>query len=164
MRYDSVETLLDSDHVPVSGAVALRVGQNAPRGSMGGATMPFLPQAEILAPFSQSPLMRFLVTQGVLRAFPKEKLAPILELLDVTYIRGNSVILRPSEGRDASLLVVIRGEVSLLAGRFPLRQVAAGEWFGGEALLGEKSGVTAVSCGDTVCVSVNEASGGVSGV
>ena len=42
--------------------------------------MPFLPQAEILAPFSQSPLMRFLVTQGVLRAFPKEKLAPILEL------------------------------------------------------------------------------------
>ena len=85
-RYDSVETLLDSDHVPVSGAVALRVGQNAPRGSMGGATMPFLPQAEILAPFSQSPLMRFLVTQGVLRAFPKEKLAPILELLDVTDI------------------------------------------------------------------------------
>ena len=126
--------------------------------------MPILPQAEILAPFSQSPLMRFLVTQGVLRAFPKEKLAPILELLDVTYIRGNSVILRPSEGSGASLLVVIRGEVSLLAGRFPLRQVSAGEWFGGEALLGEKSGVTAMSCGDTVCVSVSEASGGVEGV
>lgn len=125
--------------------------------------MPILPRAEIFAPFSQSPLMRFLVTQGVLRAFPKEKLAPILELLEVTYIRGNSVILRPSAG-SASLLVVIRGEVSLLAGRFPLRQVSAGEWFGGEALLGEKSGVTAVSCGDTVCVSVTEASGGVSEV
>lgn len=151
-----METLLDSDHVPVSGAVALRVGQNAPRGSMGGATMTMVSEAEILTTLSQTPLMRFLVTQGVLRAFPKEKLPQLLRLLDVTYIRGNSVILRPRDSRSASLLVVVRGEVALLTSRFPLRHVSEGEWFGGEALLGEKSGVTAVSEGECVCVCVSE--------
>ena len=126
---------------------------------MGGATMSIVSEAALLDTLTTTPLMRFLVTQGVLRAFPKEKLPQLLRLLDVTYIRENSVILRPSDLQSASLLVVVRGEVELLTERYPLRHVGEGDWFGGEALLGERSGVTGVSGGECVCLCVSERGG-----
>ena len=98
--------------------------------------------------------------RGILQPLSSELLSQVMPFFGFSYVRRNTIMIKPGDSASCSLLFVVKGSVKLVTGKYELVTVGAGEWFGGgEALIEDVSGYTAIAEEDTVCLSLN-ASGG----
>lgn len=97
--------------------------------------------------------------RGILQPLSSELLSQVMPFFEFSYVRRNTIMIKPGDSASCSLLFVVKGSVKLVTGKYELVTVGAGEWFGGEALIEDVSGYTAIAEEDTVCLSLN-ASGG----
>ena len=97
--------------------------------------------------------------RGILQPLSSELLSQVLPFFGFSYVRRNTIMIKPGDSASSSLLFVVKGGVKLVTNKYELVTVGAGEWFGGEALIEDVSGYTAIAEEDTVCLSLN-ASGG----
>ena len=97
--------------------------------------------------------------RGILQPLASELLSQVMPFFGFSDVRRNTIMIKPGDSASCSLLFVVKGSVKLVTGKYELVTVGAGEWFGGEALIEDVSGYTAIAEEDTVCLSLN-ASGG----
>lgn len=158
-RYSTIESISDSDHTPVYGAVSLRIGPNAEQGPTNTKLIPLPSQSRIKSILTSSIFFRFFVpSSGSLEPMDETTLISLLPYLSFSFIHPNTVITRPTNSHEVSLLILIRGEVKLLTEKYELKTIHEGEWFGGEGLLDSECGYSSVSTKECVCVSVSESS------
>ncbi|KNB43711.1 endonuclease exonuclease phosphatase [Blastocystis sp. subtype 4] len=155
--YDTIESIRDSDHTPVYGAVSLRIGPNAEHGPTKTQLIPSPSQGRIQSILSSSIFFRYFIpSSGTLEPMDETTLASLLPYLSFSFIHPNTVITQPTNSHEVSLLILIRGEVQLLTEKYELKTVHEGEWFGGEGLLDCECGYTSVSTKECVCACVSE--------
>ena len=97
--------------------------------------------------------------RGNLQQLSPELLDAVLPFFGCSFARRDTIVIKPGDSASASLLLVAKGSVKLVTDKFELATVGPGGWFGGEALIEETAGYTAIAEEDTVCLSLN-ASGG----
>ena len=89
----------------------------------------------------------------------EELLDAVLPFFGCSFARRDTIVIKPGDSASASLLLVAKGSVKLVTEKFELATVGPGEWFGGEALIEETAGYTAIAEEDTVCLSLNVSCG-----
>ena len=67
----------------------------------------------------------------------------------------HGVIIKSGDSASSSLLFIVKGQVKLVTNTYQLVTLGPGEWFGGEALIDDVSGYTAIAEDDTVCLSLS---------
>ena len=82
----------------------------------------------------------------------------ILPFFAPAYIHSNTVIMKPGDSSICSLLFILQGRVRLMTDKYELKECGPGDWFGGEALIEDTCGYTAIAEEDTVCLSLNASS------
>ena len=92
---------------------------------------------------------------GNLQQLTPEFLNEILPFFSPAYIHENTVIMKPGDSAICSLLFILKGRVRLITNKYELREMGPGDWFGGEALIEDECGYTAIAEEDTVCLSMN---------
>ena len=119
-----------------------------------------MPRHELLEAVSPNNAFRILINnRGSVEPLPKQLLQDVIEFFSPAYIHRDTIIIKAGDSVSSSLLFVAKGSVKLVPGKYELATVGVGEWFGGEALIEDVSGYTAIAEEDTVCLSLN-ASGG----
>lgn len=165
-RYNSIDQIRDSDHSPVYGAVSLRIGPNANKGHTFKKVTPLvssdsqliatIPPDAMLETVSRNDLFRILVnSSGMIEPMSKQLLREVAPFFSPAYIHRDTLIIKSGDTSSSSLLFVIRGSVKLITEKYELLTVGPGQWFGGEALIEDMSGYTAVAEEDTVCLSLS---------
>ena len=101
--------------------------------------------------------------RGNLQQLSPEQLEAVLPFFGCAFSRRDTIIIKPGDCSSVSLLLLVKGRVKLVTQKFELATVGPGEWFGGEALIEETAGYTAIAEEDTVCLSLNVSGGGGSG-
>ena len=97
--------------------------------------------------------------RGNLQQLSPELLDAVLPFFGCSFARRDTIVIKPGDSASASLLLVAKGSVKLVTEKFELATVGPGEWFGGEALIEETAGYTAIAEEDTVCLSLNVSCG-----
>ena len=115
-----------------------------------------MPRHELLEAVSPNNAFRILINnRGSVEPLPKQLLQDVIEFFSPAYIHRDTIIIKAGDSVSSSLLFVAKGSVKLVTGKYELATVGAGEWFGGEALIEDVSGYTAIAEEDTVCLSLN---------
>lgn len=105
---------------------------------------------------SQDLLFRVLINnRGLIEPMSKQLLQEVSQFFSPAYIHRDTLIIKAGDTASSSLLFVIRGSVKLITEKYELRTVGPGQWFGGEALIEDMSGYTAIAEEDTVCLSLS---------
>ena len=105
---------------------------------------------------SQDNIFRVLInSQGILEPMSKQLLREVSQFFSPAYIHRDTLIIKAGDSASSSLLFVVRGSVKLITEKYELITVGPGQWFGGEALIEDVSGYTAIAEEDTVCLSLN---------
>lgn len=97
----------------------------------------------------------FISNRGNLQPMTEEFLQEVLEFFSPAYIHRDTLIIKAGDSSSSSLLFVVRGSVKLVTESYELTTVRPGQWFGGEALIDDVSGYTAIAEEDTVCLSLS---------
>lgn len=123
-----------------------------------------MPRHDLLEAVSQNNAFRILInSRGAVEPLGKQLLQDVMGFFSPAYIHRDTIIIKAGDTVSASLLIVAKGSVKLVTQKFELTTVGPGEWFGGEALIEETAGYTAIAEEDTVCLSLNVSGGGGSG-
>lgn len=93
--------------------------------------------------------------RGNLQQMTPELINEVLPFFNPSYIHENTVILKPGDKAICSLLFIIKGSVKLITNSYELKELHPGDWFGGEGLIDETCGYTAIAQEDTICLSLN---------
>jgi cyclic nucleotide-binding domain len=105
---------------------------------------------------SQDMLFRILINnRGYIEPMSKQLLQDVAQFFSPAYIHRDTLIIKAGDTSSSSLLFVIRGSVKLITEKYELITVGPGQWFGGEALIEDMSGYTAIAEEDTVCLSLS---------
>ena len=119
-----------------------------------------MPRHELLEAVSPNNAFRILINnRGSVEPLPKQLLQDVIEFFSPAYIHRDTIIIKAGDSVSSSLLFVAKGSVKLVTGKYELATVGVGEWFGGEALIEDVSGYTAIAEEDTVCLSLNVSGG-----
>lgn len=165
-RYDEIDYIRDSDHSPVYGAVTLRIGPNSNKGSTfkkvetwnhaDRQIIPTIPREEMFRVACQNTLLRLLVNnRGLIEPMRAQVLNEASEYFSPAYIHRDTLIIKSGDSASASLLFIVKGQVKLVTPKYALATLGPGDWFGGEALIDDVSGYTAIAEDDTVCLSLS---------
>ena len=104
----------------------------------------------------QNNLLRMLINnRGFVEPMKKQVLTDASEMFSPAYIHRDTLIIKSGDSSSSSLLFIIRGQVKLVTPKFELITLKPGDWLGGEALIDDVSGYTAIAEDDTVCLSVS---------
>ena len=119
-----------------------------------------MPRHDLLEAVSQNNAFRILInSRGAVEPLGKQLLQSVMEFFSPAYIHRDTIIIKAGDSVSASLLFVAKGQVKLVTPKYELATVGPGEWFGGEALIEETAGYTAIAEEDTVCLSLNMSCG-----
>ena len=118
--------------------------------------IPPVSRVETLEAISSSLFFRMMINnRGNLQQMTPEFINDILPFFSPAYIHSNTVLMKPGDSSVCSLLFVIQGSIRLLTDKYELKVIGPGEWCGGEALIEDSCGYTAIAEEDTVCLSLN---------
>lgn len=148
------------------GAVTLRIGPNSNKGNTFRKVEPWnradvqiiptIPREEMFKVACQNTLLRLLVNnRGLIEPMRAQILAEASEYFSPAYIHRDTLIIKSGDSASSSLLFIVKGQVKLVTNTYQLVTLGPGEWFGGEALIDDVSGYTAIAEDDTVCLSLS---------
>lgn len=104
----------------------------------------------------QNYLLRLLVNaRGLIEPMRPRILNEAGEYFSPAYIHRDTVIIKSGDTTSSSLLFIVKGQVNLLTNKYSLASLGPGQSFGGEALIEDVSGYTAIAEDDTVCLSLS---------
>ena len=104
----------------------------------------------------QDTMFRILVNnRGLVEPMRKQILMDVFDYFSPSYIHRDTLIIKAGDSSSCSLLFIVKGCVKLMTEKFELATLGPGQWFGGQALIEDHCGYTAIAQEDTVCLSLN---------
>ena len=104
----------------------------------------------------QDTMFRILVNnRGLVEPMRKQILMDVFDYFSPSYIHRDTLIIKAGDSSSCSLLFIVKGSVKLMTEKFELATLGPGQWFGGQALIEDHCGYTAIAQEDTVCLSLN---------
>ena len=94
--------------------------------------------------------------RGLVEPMRKLLLSEVFQFFSPSYIHRDTLIIKAGDSTSCSLLFIVKGSVKLVTEKYELTTLGPGQWFGGQALIEEHCGYTAIAEEDTVCLSLNE--------
>lgn len=105
---------------------------------------------------TQDTMFRVLVNnRGLVEPMRKQILSEVFDYFSPSYIHRDTLIIKAGDSASCSLLFIVKGSVKLMTDKFELATLGRGQWFGGQALIEDRCGYTAIAEEDTVCLSLN---------
>ena len=94
--------------------------------------------------------------RGLVEPMRKQLLSEVFQFFSPSYIHRDTLIIKAGDSTSCSLLFIVKGSVKLVTEKYELTTLWPGQWVGGQALIEDHCGYTAIAEEDTVCLSLNE--------